>query len=592
MIVKLLKFVALVIIFNASLSQAQTITSAKLQRDRVDIGSLATIVIDFRSDGVSSCGLSVDWGDGDKPQRIRVSDEEKNFFTTQVTKSFTSTGTFSISLKSEFLSRGLKSVVGCEVPPDRARLSVTVTDPVAEAKLREIEAEQARVTAKAREDIERSERERRELEQRQRDIAKREVELEKRKLELEEFEKKQIELAQREREIKQRELAIKGKEGTPAPESKPNAIPLISEAEKRQKIAEDRAAAQRERQLKEQAERQAKEEERKKAAEERERVAVLKRREIEEERTRQIQAREEADRRRREEADAEKRRIIEARTLADRSKRQAVETALLRPLISNQDPRISCQSAWDLDPQYLSLIGKISLTSMTDISFQMLADSTFPNAKERQAIANLAESYNRCASDSSSYRRSNYSAEVFNLLSHEDKRILDLKLELYNRKLTYGNYNSAIQQIVRDSRTRLELMAENHKREEARKVAEQEAEQARQKAEHARQQDMARSRAAALEDAKRRQDEQQRAEAAAQERARQVELNRRAELRQRWDARCKFDAKNAYDRYVKSKENDCAGPNRGLAALCAIGILAGADEYQKSAYASCMSGAP
>jgi hypothetical protein len=585
MIMKFLKFVALAIVFKASLSQAQTITSAKLQRDRVDKGSLATIVIDFRSDGVSSCGLSVDWGDGDKPQRIRISDEEKNFFTTQLTKSFASPGTFAISLKGEFLTRGLKSVSGCEVPPERAQLLVKVTDPVSEAKLRETEAEQARVAAKAREDDERLERERRELEKRQREIATRELELEKRKLELEDLEKKQKELAQR-------ELAIKSKEGTPAVESKVAVNPPISEAEKRQKIAEDRAAVQRERQLKEQAERQAKEEERKKAAEERERVTALKRREIEEERTRQIQAREEADRRKRDEAEAEQRRIIEARVKADRTKRQTVETALLRPLISNQDPRVSCQSGWDLDPQYLPLVGKISLTSMTDISFQMLADSTLPNAKERRAIANLAESYNKCASDGSSYRRSNYSNEVFNLLSQEDKRILDLKLELYNRKLTYGNYNSAIQQIVRDTRTRLEAMAESYRREEARKVAEHEAEQARQKAEHARQQDMARSRAAALEDAKRRQDEQQRAEAAAQERARQVELNRRAELRQRWDARCKFDAKNAYDRYVKSKENDCAGPNRGLAALCAIGILAGADEYQKSAYASCMSGAP
>jgi hypothetical protein len=469
-----------------------------------------------------------------------------------VTKSFASPGNYTVSVKGEFLSRGLKSVTGCEVVAGQGSLRVDVVDAAAEARVRRVEAEAAQAAAKAREEQER-------------------VELEKRQ-----FDQRQQELARRELEIRQRELALKEAELKRSGPSNPTPTPSpqITEAERRQRLAEEREQAQRERQLKAQAEREAQEEARKKAAEERERLAAARRQEMEEERARLAQAREDAERRKREEAEAERQRIASAKMEAERSKRQAIESALMRPLISRQDPRVACQSAWESDPQFQPIASKISITSVTDINFQMLADGNLPAPKERQAIASLAESFNRCISEGNAFRRANYHPDVQSLLNQEDTKVLELKLDLYNRKITYGKYNLAVQQLVRDTKTRLEALAD------------------RVRAEQARQEDAARSRAAALVDAQRRQEEQQRSEAAAQERARQADAARRAEARQRWDARCRFDAKNAYDRYLKSKENDCAGPNRGLAALCAMGVLAGADEYQKSAYASCMSSAP
>jgi hypothetical protein len=221
------------------------------------------------------------------------------------------------------------------------------------------------------------------------------------------------------------------------------------------------------------------------------------------------------------------------------------------------------------------------LTSVTDINFQMLADNSQPTARDRQVIANLAEAYTKCVNESNAFRRANYTQEALGILGQEDSKILEQKLELYNRKITFSKYNQSIKQIVAQTKTLLEALSDRIK-----------VEQDRLKAEQEKQQDLSRSRAAAMRDAQQRQDQQKMADQRREEQRRQAEQSRIAAVRQQWQARCELDKRNAYEQHTKSNENTCGGSNRGLTVLCAFGNVAAARDYADAAFKSCMSGAP
>jgi len=542
---------------------AQVVTDAKLRVDRVEVGSAATLIINYKSESITWCGLIIDWGSGDKPQSLRIGEDDKTTSPIMVSRTYSNPGTYSISVKGQLIVRGLKSALPCG--GDTIQTQIVVIDSVAEAKIRNAEIERQQLIKKAEEEKTKAQAEKLFLEKRLADLAQRELELKQRELEIREAELRRVRPpANQETEIRAETAPVR-----------------LTEAERRQKLVEEREQAQRERQQKARAEKEAADEARKNLAEEKERVIAAKRQEVAEERARQQEAREEAERRKREEIEAERQRVITARAESERLRRQAIESALVRPLISNQDPRIQCQNSWDFDPQYQPLAAKISLTSLTDINFQMLADNSQPTAKERQIIGNLADAFTKCVSESNAFRRANYNQEAIRILAQEDSKILELKLDLYNRILTYSRYNQSIKQIVNQTRTGLEALADHLK-----------AEQDRLKAEQERQQDLSRSRAAAIRDAQQRQEQQRMADQRREEQRRQAEQSRIAAVRQQWQSRCELDKRNAYEQYIKSKENSCGGPNRGLAVLCAIGNVSAANDYAEAAFKSCMSGAP
>ncbi len=542
---------------------AQVVTDAKLLVDRVEAGTSASLNINFKSESITWCGLIIDWGTGETPQSFRIGEDDKKTSPVMVSRTYSNPGTYSISVKGQLIVRGLKSALPCG--GDTIQTQIVVIDPVAEAKIKSAEIERQQLMKKAEEEKTKADAEKLLLEKRLADLAQKELELKQRELEIREAElRRAIPLTSQQTELRAETAPVR-----------------LTESERRQRLVEEREQAQRERQQKAKAEKEAADEARKKQAEEKERAIAAKRQEAAEERARQQEAKEEAERRRREEIEAERQRVLTAKAEMERTRRQAIELALIRPLISGQDPRIQCQSGWDLDPQYQPLASKISLTSMTDINFQMLADNSQPTPRERQVIANLAEAFTKCVNESSAFRRANYSPETISILAQEDSKILEHKLELYNRKLTYSKYNQLIKQTVTQTRTILENLADRLK-----------AEQERLKEEQAKQQDLSRARAAAMRDAQQRQEQQRIADQRREEQRRQAEQSRIAAVRQQWQARCELDKRNAYEQYIKSKENSCGGSNRGLAALCVFGNVAAANDYADAAYKSCMSGAP
>lgn len=273
--------------------------------------------------------------------------------------------------------------------------------------------------------------------------------------------------------------------------------------------------------------------------------------------------------------------LAEEKAKSERDKRARFESSLMRPLLSQQDPRISCQSKWIIDSRFVSLSSKISLTGLTEISFPMLADQTTPNSKDQQAIAMWADEFKKCISESSNFRGSTYPRELNLLLEKEDTQFLEAAVDLYGKKTNYGNYNLRIQKIAKETSSSLDYLTQQIKNQKAERD------------------EATRARGAALRDAQQRQDQQRQAQdqqrqadQRRQEQNAQAERARVMAVRRQWEARCDFDRKNAYEQYMKSKENSCNINSRGLTALCAVGVITNAQNYAQSAFDSCMSGAP
>jgi len=262
--------------------------------------------------------------------------------------------------------------------------------------------------------------------------------------------------------------------------------------------------------------------------------------------------------------------LIEANIARETEKKKTFEKSILRLMISQSDPRLSCQSKWISDSRFNALSEKISLNGLTDVSFQMLADTGLPTSKDQQTISTWADEFKKCIFESSSFRTNNYSKELNAILEKEDNALIDMTVQLYLRKITYGSFNTGSQQISKDTSRNLNELSQK-------------------------QDALLRSREAALKEAQFRQDQQRQIEMQRQnaEQQRQyAEQQQIASARRQWQARCEFDQKNAYDRYLESHKFDCNGRNPNMNALCSIAVVANAQDYSKSAFGSCMSGAP
>lgn len=348
---------------------------------------------------------------------------------------------------------------------------------------------------------------------------------------------------------------------TQAKEEKQNAEKLRKEQAEALKIAKDEEQRRQAEEKKLEKERllEEKEQEKLRLAQEKERV---------------IQARKAAE-------EAQKQQIIEENLQREKTIRLKVENALLRPMLLNNDPRLNCVSKFEIDPSYSPLITKISLSGVTDISFQMLADPSFPNSKEQKIIALWAEDFKKCVSESANFRQFNYSKELNMILEKEDNSFFDESIQLYSKKISYGTFNNKILQISKETKINIDkLVQQNYEK----KVADEAA--AKAKAEAQRQ--------AQLLQQQQYQAQQQQLQIQQQQIQQQQfqEQQRINAIRQQFQARCNFVQKASYDRYIHEHQYDCNNLNKNASALCAIAVVANGQDFAKSAYAACMSGSP
>lgn len=72
-----------------------------------------------------ACGMKIDWGDG-KVERLRFGEGQQVLPPYVIEHSYTSTGQFKIQINGDLISRGLKTVLGCDVKKEGV---LTVVDP-------------------------------------------------------------------------------------------------------------------------------------------------------------------------------------------------------------------------------------------------------------------------------------------------------------------------------------------------------------------------------------------------------------------------------------------------------------------------------
>ncbi len=181
-------------------ANAQELKSLELISGKISLDALAELNINFVPTGDTVwCGMTVDWGNGDK-QDVRLGDDNLKSSPAMLSHKYSAAGTYTIMAQGRLLIRGLKTAASCGGNP-RPTI-VTVVDQAALAA-----AERQRVA------LEEAERAKAEAVARDRAFAERELELKRKELEMKE------DMLRREEEMRKRALA------TPAPAPAPAAAP-------------------------------------------------------------------------------------------------------------------------------------------------------------------------------------------------------------------------------------------------------------------------------------------------------------------------------------------------------------------------------
>jgi hypothetical protein len=126
------KAIVAVLIATPVLAWANKIDKVETSPDSPDINAEFTLKLNFQiPEDKVSCGISVDWGDGEK-QKLRVGNGQQVLPPFKLTHTYTTAGQKSLSLKGEFIARGLNSLGGCDVNVSGV---VTIQDPAVRAEI-------------------------------------------------------------------------------------------------------------------------------------------------------------------------------------------------------------------------------------------------------------------------------------------------------------------------------------------------------------------------------------------------------------------------------------------------------------------------
>jgi hypothetical protein len=145
------------------------------------------------------------------------------------------------------------------------------------------------------------------------------------------------------------------------------------------------------------------------------------------------------------------------------------------------DPFIGCVRILSFDIQFEALSKKLPLYDMTTITFAMLADNSFATPQERKDLLAWFDKRDRCWKDSEALHQSQWPPDIFQLSQEGNAAIHKIGLNLYNRKINFGEANQEIQDQGNAIKTRLLAVVKWYQDEIAaqKAVADQQAEQKR-----------------------------------------------------------------------------------------------------------------
>jgi len=149
------KYLLLVLLVTPLIASANKVEKVDLSSKSPDMNSELLVKMIFTvPDDKVSCGIVVDWGDGEK-QKLRVGSGQQVLPPFSLAHTYSSSGSKNIAIKGESVFRGLSSVGPCDVNVSGA---IVVQDPVAKAEAeRKAQLEKAEAERKAQLEAERKE---------------------------------------------------------------------------------------------------------------------------------------------------------------------------------------------------------------------------------------------------------------------------------------------------------------------------------------------------------------------------------------------------------------------------------------------------
>ena len=246
---------------------------------------------------------------------------------------------------------------------------------------------------------------------------------------------------------------------------------------------------------------------------------------------------------------------------------------------ADDDPVYTCRDNVAADPEFKGLSSKMPLGGVRDVTFQMLANESYPNLKERKAIADLVIAHMSCTKAGDAYRQRNYPPQVVAMLNESESNMVSIAAELYNKKLTYGQFNKRLKAIDDDLRSKMISMLQERR-------SQQEADQRIQRQSEQERQDVKRNSEEASRSAER---EAERARQETRQRNEQA-LAQREAAHQQLTAQCKL----IYNQTLlqqQQRSNECyAGYGNSLMSTsCVMLKVEVAKAYAQNQYDICMS---
>lgn len=122
---------------------------------------------------------------------------------------------------------------------------------------------------------------------------------------------------------------------------------------------------------------------------------------------------------------------------------------------AQRDALLACMGRLAADERFAPITGKLAVGVNSDTTFAMLADTSLASTGERRAISEWAAQRSECIKAEDRYGRSSYRPPMQALGTEAENKVMAAAVDLYNRKINFGEFNRRRQAIVDEQRVKV-----------------------------------------------------------------------------------------------------------------------------------------
>lgn len=126
------------------------------------------------------------------------------------------------------------------------------------------------------------------------------------------------------------------------------------------------------------------------------------------------------------------------------------------------DQFLECVKSFTAEARYTGIVARLPLSDFDHITFNMLADQSKPTPLEREAIAEWFDRRDACWKNTAEYRRSKWPSDFIELADQGDSGVKEIGVDLYNRKITYGDANKRLQDLGNAIKAKVALLVKQY----------------------------------------------------------------------------------------------------------------------------------